>query len=92
MDITKTVVIKINSSRILMEIVETKTTPTTHTLQDSHPTSQIRIGGPPTTGINLELFVNYVINLVMLPKYVDHVPHHKPTSHLISLQAISPVG
>ena len=90
MDIIGTVVI--NSNRILMEIVETKIIPTTHTLKDSRHTSQIRIGGLPPTGINLELFVNYVINLVMLPKYADHVPHHKPTSHLISLQAISPVG
>ena len=70
----------INSNRILMEVMETKIIPTARTLKDFCPTSQIRISSLLSTGINLELFFNYVINLVMLPKYADHIPHHKPTS------------
>ena len=90
MDTTRTTII--NSNRILMETMETKSIPIAHTLKDSHPNSQIKIGILLSTRINLKLFVNYVISPVMLPKYVDHVPHHKPTSQLIRLQVISQVG
>ena len=90
MDTTRTTII--NSNRILMETMETKSIPIAQTLKDSHPNSQIKIGILLSTRVNLKLFVNYVISPVMLPKYVDHFPYHKPTSQLIRLQVISQVG
>lgn len=86
----------INSIRILMEIMEIKIIPVTRTLQDSRTTIQIRIGGLHIMETNLELFVNYATNLVILPKYTYHVIHllpgHKPTTQLMRLRVISRVG
>ena len=82
----------INFKRILMEIMETKITPTTHTKKNFRLTSSIRIDGLPSTKI-LEWFASYVTNLVMLPKCVNHTFHfplgYKSTTQLVRIQVIN---